>query len=337
MSILVIEPNKEDRLDLVKVLQENGYQEVLAPASSDDGLALLGLKVDSVRSVFGLNLVVLDISNPESIDVVDELRSSPYYADIPIMVTAAGERDEQLARAFASGAYDFIQKPIPSFEFIARVRSCIRFKSEVDSRKARERELIEVTNSLSDLNKLLSRMSLIDSLTAVGNRRAFDNTIDEEWRRAVRSKQPVSLIMLDIDFFKYYNDTYGHQAGDQCLKNIATIVNAQLKRPGDFFGRYGGEEFALILPNTETAGAKVVADMIIGAIGEARMPHRASRVADHVTCSLGISSIQGSEATSKDLLVKRADEALYDAKKSGRNRYAIRTGDSNSNSDDEAS
>jgi len=168
----------------------------------------------------------------------------------------------------------------------------------------------------------LRRLSYQDGLTGVANRRHFDDALAREWRRSAREKDPLSLIMIDIDLFKAYNDAYGHQKGDECLKQVAQSIRSELKRPGDLAARYGGEEFVVILPDTDMEGAVAVAEKIQNSVEGLRIPHQASDVSDHVTVSQGVATAIADPTDTPEALVKAADQALYQAKKAGRNQVA---------------
>lgn len=174
-------------------------------------------------------------------------------------------------------------------------------------------------------NQELHRLVTVDGLTQVANRRRFDEYLLQEWRRLAREQAPLSLIMCDVDFFKLYNDTYGHQAGDECLIQVASAIEKSIKRPADLVARYGGEEFAVILPNTDAAGATCVAEEIRIAIKALEIPHCTSRVSDRVTISLGVATIVPFPAFSPEMLIDAADRALYQAKDRGRDRYYLMT------------
>ncbi len=169
------------------------------------------------------------------------------------------------------------------------------------------------------MEKVLEFISSIDGLTSIANRREFDKTLDVEWRRAMRSSAPLSLIMIDIDYFKHYNDLYGHMAGDNCLQKLARTLKDSLKRAGNFIARYGGEEFVVILPNTEIMEALLVAESLRKNIEDLNIEHKDSKIGENVTISLGVSTTIPDKNESYDLLTS-ADKALYQAKKEGRNR-----------------
>jgi diguanylate cyclase (GGDEF)-like protein len=171
----------------------------------------------------------------------------------------------------------------------------------------------------------LQQLSLLDGLTQVGNRRKFDDYLEQEWKRLQRQKaDSLSLILCDVDYFKLYNDRYGHQAGDLCLQKVAQVLQQTLKRPSDLVTRYGGEEFAVILPMTDAAGAITIATAIQQAIHELQLPHEASQVCQFVTISMGLSTLQPDLAMSLDQLIASADKALYQAKQQGRDRFCYR-------------
>jgi len=181
--------------------------------------------------------------------------------------------------------------------------------------------------ALERANRELQRLSVLDDLTQVANRRRFDETLNEEWQRLSRDRAPLSLIFCDIDYFKLYNDTYGHQAGDDCLRAVADTISANCQRPGDFVARYGGEEFIVILPNTETEGAVHLAEDIRHEIEGLKIPHMRSQVSPYITLSLGVSCLFPSVDIIPESLVGVADKALYEAKNQGRNRTVLKVVD----------
>jgi diguanylate cyclase (GGDEF)-like protein len=178
----------------------------------------------------------------------------------------------------------------------------------------------ELYQQLEAANQELQRLATLDGLTQVANRRRFDEYLEQEWRRLARERLPLSLIMCDVDFFKLYNDTYGHQAGDECLKQIAATLQRSAKRPADLVARYGGEEFALVLPNTSQTGALFVAESIRKAIKSLLLAHARSSASPYVTLSLGVAGTIPSLDSTGKALVAAADAALYQAKATGRDR-----------------
>lgn len=181
----------------------------------------------------------------------------------------------------------------------------------------------ELYLQLQNANKKLQQLAATDGLTQVANRRYFDETLAQEWHRLTRERHPLSLMLTDIDWFKSYNDHYGHQAGDDCLQRVAQAINQVIHRPADLLARYGGEEFVIILPNTDTQGAIKVAKKIREAIAKLAIIHPDSTVSPYVTVSLGIASVIPTRKTSPKILISQADQALYLAKNQGRDRFLV--------------
>jgi len=192
------------------------------------------------------------------------------------------------------------------------------------SRAFREVEtLLEEKGELEDTNLVLESLSFLDDLTAIPNRRRFSEFINTEWRRSARNQSTMALLMIDIDFFKLFNDNYGHRAGDEVLQKVATTLQEALKRPGDFVARYGGEEFVVVLPDTDVQGALVIAEAMRREIEELGIVHRYSGISDRLTISLGVAGMQAERDSSPRVLIEAADAALYRAKQAGRNRVEV--------------
>ena len=184
-----------------------------------------------------------------------------------------------------------------------------------------EQKVAERTTTLEQLNSELQRLASLDGLTQIANRRRFDEYLQQQWNLLLREQQPLALILCDVDYFKKYNDCYGHQRGDDCLKQVAQAISRAVKRPADLVARYGGEEFAVILPLTNASGATIVANTIQHEIQQLQLPHIQSGISKSVTMSLGIACIVPTADTSLDSLIATADAALYEAKRQGRNRW----------------
>jgi diguanylate cyclase (GGDEF)-like protein len=197
-------------------------------------------------------------------------------------------------------------------------RHCLVQTTDVSMAVSRERKLREQAVELQS-------QSLVDGLTGIANRRRFDLHLDDEFRRAKRNASPISLIMIDVDYFKDYNDNYGHQRGDECLAQIAGALSRMLHRSRDLVARYGGEEFTVILPDTDENGALQVAEAMRAEIEALKEEHAGSGVAQHVTVSLGLSTITPEHTTTTGSLIHAADRALYQAKRSGRNCVVVST------------
>jgi len=181
-------------------------------------------------------------------------------------------------------------------------------------------ELYFTNRKLEDANIKLNELSITDSLTGIFNRRRFEEFLASEWCRCQRKSNPISLLMIDLDFFKLYNDTYGHTLGDDCLRAIAYILRKKTNRPTDIAARYGGEEFAIVLSETDVAGALKVAESVRASVETMNLPHESSDTSNVVTISIGLATIRPDKHMEQSLLVQRADKALYISKNEGRNR-----------------
>ncbi len=176
---------------------------------------------------------------------------------------------------------------------------------------------------LQKINRLQT-LSQIDELTQLANRRSFQEHLTEEWQRALRSRAPLSLIICDVDYFKFYNDTYGHPQGDECLRQVASAIGQAVRRPSDLAARYGGEEFVILLPNTSSDGAQQVAKDAAANVQSLQLEHKSSKVSPHVTISLGVTTVMPNQTLSVSTLVDTADLGLYEAKRRGRNQMVLR-------------
>ena len=247
------------------------------------------------------DIILLDIMLPDmdGYNVCRRLKENEQTKNIPVIFVTAVSEVMDAARGFALGAVDYITKPFHPPMVQARVKVHLDLKHK---------------------QELLEEYAFIDSLTEIPNRRSFDEVARKEWNRARRSGQSLSVLMLDIDHFKEYNDTYGHGRGDECLRRVARTIQQSLRRAGDFVARYGGEEFAALLPYTDHQEAMEIARGILEAMEQEGIPHRASPVSDHVTISIGLTSVPApNEATIEDI-IDAADQGLYAAKDQGRNR-----------------
>jgi len=254
------------------------------------------------------DVILQDLVMPD----VDGLMLVKYYRandktrNTPIVVLSSRDEAKTKAEAFTAGANDYLVKLPDQIEMLAR----LRYHAKVHI------ALLERNAALEELK----RVSITDGLTGLYNRRHFDDTLDSEWKRARREQQPLSLVMLDVDHFKKFNDNYGHQAGDDCLVQVANALQLPLRRPVDTAARYGGEEFITILPNTPGEGALVVAEKMRQAIAALNIPHEHSSAANHVTVSLGVATTMPTKDKNMEALIKSVDTALYEAKEAGRNR-----------------
>ncbi|MDX2243185.1 MAG: PleD family two-component system response regulator [Leptolyngbyaceae cyanobacterium bins.302] len=319
-KILVVDDAPENLDLLYRILSRKGFQVTAA-----DG----GKKALELVRAQQPELILLDVCMPEmdGYAICECLKNNPTTKDIPIIFVSALDEVVDKVKAFEVGAVDYIAKPYHAAEVIVRVTNHLTLRRlhqqlEIQNDRLRQEicDRLAVEVALQTANKELERLAHMDGLTQVANRRSFDTCLAQEWRRMAREQNPLTLILCDVDYFKRYNDTYGHQAGDDCLRNVAKAVSNVLKRPSDLVARYGGEEFAIILPNTPLAGAVHVAAEIRSAIQSLEMLHSASLVSRFVTLSMGISTVIPLVESSPMGLLAAADRALYKAKLGGRDR-----------------
>jgi diguanylate cyclase (GGDEF)-like protein len=216
---------------------------------------------------------------------------------------------------------DFDPDTLRVLQMIATQVAGAIHQARLNQQLGEARSALEATNrQLQAVNAALQQLSLLDALTGVANRRRFDDTLDTEWRRSIRSREPIALLLVDVDSFKDYNDCYGHLRGDDCLRRVAREIDAGVQRAGDLVARYGGEEFAVVLPGIDRSAALRVAESLRGRIEALDIPHQRSATGPRVTASIGVAVLLPSTATSPASLIAAADQALYAAKASGRNR-----------------
>ncbi|MFO7818653.1 MAG: diguanylate cyclase [Halanaerobacter sp.] len=323
INILIVDDQEEICLLLGHILRKAGYENIESSATAEETFKIVADKLEADEDI---DLILLDINLPDKngIEVCKELKSKEQLKDTPIIMVTGDEDNTTLEKAFSAGAVDYITKPISKIELRARVGSALQLRKEIKERNAREKELEETAHKLKKANKKLEEMASKDGLTGLTNRRLFDRLVREEWQRARRNNDYLGLIMLDIDHFKEYNDFYGHQKGDDCLKKLAHTMQEVIKRPGDLVARYGGEEFVVVLPQTDLSGTKMIAEKIRQEIVNLKIPHHESKVSDYVTVSLGVAVAQpNSKENRVKKLIEVADNLLYEAKEKGRNRTAV--------------
>lgn len=316
--ILVVDDSALMRSMLVKMLKNVGYADVLTAASGAQAFELLGVTDDSNPAAIELILMDLMLPDTDGIEAIRTLATYERLSTLPVIMVTAMQDSETLRGAFEVGATDYITKPINEIELLARVGAALRLKREIDRREKIQKEL-------EAANDRLKQISLTDGLTGLANRRHFDQVLQQEWGRAVRNRTPLSLILADVDHFKRFNDTYGHQEGDSCLTVVAAALGECANRSSDLAARYGGEEFALILPDTDIAGARAVGECLLANVTARAIPHGASAVGPIVSVSAGVASLIPSADLSARALIAAADQALYQAKEAGRGRIMLHT------------
>jgi diguanylate cyclase (GGDEF)-like protein len=293
-TILIVDDIPENVSVLAVPLAED--YEVLFALNGED--ALWQVEQESV------DLILLDVMMPDmdGYEVCQRLKLRESTQSIPVIFITAKDDVEDEEKGLAVGAVDYITKPFRLPIVKARVKTHLDLKAKTD---------------------LLMRLANVDGLTGIPNRRSFDIGLEKEWRRAARGPTRLSLLLLDIDHFKLYNDHYGHVQGDLCLKQVAACLAESVARAGDQVARYGGEEFAVILPSTDREGAHEVAFKILHGIRDLNLEHAASPTAACVTISVGIASALPDGSITQENLITSTDEALYMAKHRGRNQVSF--------------
>ena len=294
-SILIIDDVPANLDVLVANLREENMELTVA-LSGEDGIRL----AKEIRP----DLILLDIMMPgiDGYETAKILKAHQATADIPIVFLSAKDQDYDIELGLKLGAVDYISKPFSIPILKARLRNHL---------------------ALQQKSKLLVQLACTDELTRVSNRRHFDYALGREWARSQRSGEPLSVVMLDVDYFKRYNDHYGHPEGDRCLKQVSRALSTVLMRPADLLARYGGEEFVVLLPETDISAAESIAEKMRHSVEALRIPHRENDASDWVTVSMGVSSYENCSEHAKESLITQADQALYQAKKSGRNKIVL--------------
>ncbi len=329
-DILVVDDVPQNLLLLAAMLNRWGYK-VRKATNGQMALTAAQLVIP--------DLILLDVNMPEmsGYEVCQYLKDNAQTRHIPIIFISAMDQATDKVRAFEVGGADYITKPFQIAEVIVRVENQLNLRRmqqqleeqtrQLEAQNARlqqeiyDRQQAEI--ALQRANAELTRLVNLDGLTQLSSRRRFDELLQQEWRRLTREQSSLALILCDIDFFKLYNDTYGHQMGDDCLRQVAQTINQAARRPADVVARYGGEEFAVILPNTTAENAMYVAESIRREVQALGIPHANSPVHSVVTLSLGVSGVIPTEAIEPEQLIAVTDQALYTAKQQGRNRVIL--------------
>lgn len=306
LKVLVVEDSKVTLKAICGYLQN---MEITALTAETGNEALAQYRAEHP------DIILLDGRLPDidGFEVARQIRAMEKKKDwTAIIFLTSMTKDEDLARGIEVGGDDYLLKPVSEVVLQAKVNAMRRLVEM-------QRSLIEVTHKLNQANKELQQLSATDGLTGLSNRRMFDELSKREWRRCERNKKSISLVMIDVDYFKLYNDRYGHQAGDECLKAVATQMQRAAPRASDVVARYGGEEFAFVLGETDIDGAKWVANHLRQRVVDLKMQHDDSPL-HHVSVSCGVASVQVDDQVNLDTLLQSADFALYQAKQQGRNR-----------------
>lgn len=313
MKILVCDDSEINRQIIGGYLQQMGHKSIFASN---------GKEAIELFTKHQPDLVLIDVEMPhmDGYEATKAIRQSCYDASqwTPIIFVSSYIDDESIVRGIEAGADDYLTKPVSAAVLRAKIHAMRRLSAMRENLIDFGNQLREVNEKLLNSNQLLSEMSLKDPLTRLGNRRSFEETLQRECRTAIRNTAPISLLMVDVDFFKSYNDTYGHQAGDYCLQQVAQVLKQGIHRAPDFASRYGGEEFSIILPDTPMEGALHVAERLRIGVEMLQIKNQGSPLGI-VTISVGVACSKRDSIFNQEALVASSDLALYEAKQAGRN------------------
>jgi diguanylate cyclase (GGDEF)-like protein len=320
IDILIVDDRPENLLVIESILESMDCNIVKA----NSGNEALSLMLDH-----NFALVLLDVQMPEmdGFEVAELMRSSLRTRFTPIIfVTAISKEQRCIFKGYEVGAVDYLFKPIEPIILQSKVKVFIDLFNQrklVEEQKAMLEIKIKELSELKEANTELEHLSIRDGLTGISNRRNFNYYMQLCWENCQRTEETLSLIMADIDFFKAYNDNYGHLKGDECLIRVANSIAKSIKRPMDLVARYGGEEFAVILPKTNMEDAQKIAEEISKGIQKLFIPHEHSLVSKSVTLSLGVATMVPQSGFTVENIIDKADKALYSAKVGGRNRIFL--------------
>lgn len=313
-NILIVDDTKANLISLEAILEGENLNIVAASNGNDALKTLLKQKID---------IVLLDVQMPgmNGFEVAELMRANNKTKDIPIIfVTAINKEEEYIFKGYELGAVDYLYKPISNEILKSKVKVFVKLNEQTKIIEEKTKTLEEKIIQLELIEKKLNHLVRIDELTGVFNRRAFGEIFKLEWARTIRSNGFFSALMIDIDNFKNFNDTYGHIEGDDCLKSVAQTIDKTLRRITDQVARLGGEEFVVLLPETDLDGAEIIAEEIRKNIENLEILNEGIETSKFVTVSIGISSVVPTRDIEKKEFIDCADKALYIAKKNGKNR-----------------
>lgn len=267
-------------------------------------------------------VILQDLIMPgvNGLDLVKQYKTHDELIDLPIIVLSSKDDPAVKSNAFEAGANDYLVKLPDAIELIARIRYHSKVLIALRQRDEIYRALRISQQQLQESNLALEKLTRTDGLTALANRRHFDESLETEWKRATREHSELSLLMIDVDYFKPFNDAFGHVEGDYALQKVAQVIKQHCERAGDIAARYGGEEFSAIFPSTDIAGAILLAEKIRVGIEELAIPHYKPTDGSVITVSIGVASASPQRPIEAIRLLECADKALYKAKNNGRNR-----------------
>lgn len=318
--IIIVDEFHDGRSSIEDTLSACRFEHIFLFKSIEEAFLYLNLDRPEEHKE-GIDVILLNVNSDyvNGIDACEMIHAHEVYRYVPIILLVDGAGINKLEELSEVGTTDFLLKPIKKKELVARVKLAVTAKNEIERRISYETQLQRIVDDYKTINENLINISFLDSVAEISNRRCFDEMFPLEWLKAKIKQTPITVLMIDIDFFKNFNDLFGHQKGDECIKSLAAVFKRQSRREVGIVARYGGEEFVLVLPSTRLVDGEKLASRIQAAINKLKIPHGGSQVDDYVTVSIGIASEIpfGEDPWS---LIQKADQALYTAKKEGRNR-----------------
>lgn len=330
MGILIVDDSEETRLFLTSVLSDAGYKNLVTAGSAWDAFKLLGIECtnsptnsplndtpansDSVELFASLpvDLILMDVAMPEmdGIEACRKIKEKEKLGNVPVVMVSAMKETKLMEISFEAGASDYITKPLNRKEFLARIGITLRLKKTLDDHRRRTEKLSVESERLKETNRRLEKLSPIDELTGLSNRRQFIRQLDLEWRRAARNGYPLSLIMISVDILNTENNEHSRMPIDAYLRKVANNLQSILRRPGDLSARYDNDKFSVILPDTTAESAKLIAAKIRSAAA-IRIFHEQSKTTVSVKLNFGAATVSPKNNSNSGLLLFEAKKELY--------------------------
>jgi len=305
MKILLVDDTKTDQLVMRAYLEELGHEVVLGNN---------GMEAVESYNTNKPDLILMDVIMPEmdGLQAATEIRKDTTDW-IPIIFLSGRVNPEDITVGIEAGGDDYLTKPVNQKVLVAKLKAMQRIAQM-------RQKLLKVSSALESANKELKMLVNVDGLTGLSNRRNLDRVLKQDMARSMRYKQPLTVMLADVDHFKAFNDHYGHLEGDDCLKKIASTLSGVCKRGTDLVARYGGEEFAVILPDTTAENAMMVAEKLRAAVENQNIPHEYSSASSYCSVSIGVYTKIVEKSDTAESLLHKADEGLYQSKQTGRNK-----------------